>query len=134
MFTFSIFIKNRLWVSYERLRDSGFGCKYAKCLETVSQIINPSKSAEDVSGNFNSTQLTLCKWNILNALHIPPCVQLLCDCPYFNTQMIPSCLIHIISAHHTRLWNLKKTKNHVEMWQIPLDFNLLCNDECGKAF
>ena len=93
MFTFSIFIKNRLWVSYERLRDSGFGCKYAKCLETVSQIINPSKSAEDVSGNFNSTQLTLCKWNILNALHIPPCVQLLCDCPYFNTQMIPSCLI-----------------------------------------
>lgn len=65
------------------------------------------------------TQLALNKYNRkriwcpLQHTAYPIYVQFLYHRHHSNAQLIPGCLIHVTSAHHTWLQNLKKTKNTV---------------------
>ena len=48
------------------------------------------------------------------ALHMPPTHAVSVPLPSLTAQMTPRCFVHVTSAHHTWLQNLRKTKNTVK--------------------
>lgn len=83
----------------------------------LSQIMKPSNSVGDVSAKSKSTHLSPSQQRTKRPLWHSAChlrMQFLCHCPHFTAQMIPRCFIHVTSAHHTWLQNLRKTKNTVK--------------------